>query len=134
MSLAPVDRGRRMAEAVYLGANFLGDLDKAPELLDAVRLNDPEHAGSLAGAMAGAYHLLNGVGDVDTAHRLLVGAIETSADSTDGNDEVLVEAIYNLYEICYFGGRAELWEPFDRAVGRLEPRPEFLALIAETAA
>ena len=135
ISPAAVDRGRRMAEATYLGANFLGDLGNAPELLDAVRENDPEHAGSLAGAMAGAYHLLNGAGDVDTAHRLLVGAIETVADPTDANDEVLVEAIYNLLEICFFGGRAELWEPFDRAVGRLEPGPpEFLALLAKTLA
>ena len=135
ISPAAVDRGRRMAEATYLGANFLGDLGNAPELLDSVRENDPEHAGSLAGAMAGAYHLLNGAGDVDTAHRLLVGAIETVADPTDANDEVLVEAIYNLLEICFFGGRAELWEPFDRAVGRLEPGPpEFLALLAKTLA
>ena len=80
ISPAGVDRGRRMAEAAYLGANFLGDLGNAPELLDEVRESDPEHAGSLAGAMAAAYHLLNGVGDVDTAHRLLAGAIETCAD------------------------------------------------------
>jgi hypothetical protein len=59
-----------MAEAAYLGANFLGDLGNAPELLDEVRESDPEHGGSLAGAMAAAYHLLNGVGDVDSAHRL----------------------------------------------------------------
>ena len=32
MSPAAVDRGRRMAEAAYLGANFLGDLGNAPEL------------------------------------------------------------------------------------------------------
>ena len=132
ISPAAVDRGRRMAEATYLGANFLGDLRNAPDLLDAVREKDPEHAGSLAGAMAAAYHLLNGVGDVDTAHRLLVGAIETCADPSDANDEVLVEAIYNLLEISFFGGRAELWEPFDRAVGRLKPLPpEFLVLLVK---
>ena len=133
MSPAAVDRGRRMAEAAYLGANFLGDLGNAPELLDAVRESDPVHAGSLAGAMAAAYHLLNGVGDVDTAHRLLVGAIETCADPSDANNEVLVEAIYNLFGICFCGGRAELWEPFDHALERLKPRPpELLGLIAET--
>ena len=133
ISPAAVDRGRRLAEATYLAANFMGDLRKAPELLDAVRESDPEHAGSLAGAMAGAYHLLNGVGDVDTAHRLLVGAIEMSTDPTDASDEVLVEAIYNLLEICFFGGRAELWEAFTRAIDRLKPGPpEFLALLAKT--
>jgi hypothetical protein len=133
ISPAGVDRGRRMAEAAYLGANFLGDLGNAPELLDVVRESDPEHAGSLAGAMAAAYHLLNGVGDVDTAHRLLAGAIETCADPSDANDEVLIEAIFVLFEICFCGGRAELWEPFDRAVGRLAPGPpELLGLIAKT--
>jgi DNA-binding CsgD family transcriptional regulator len=135
MSPAAVDRGRRMAEATYLGANFLGDLGNAPELLDAVREFDPEHGGSLAGAMAAAYHLLNGVGDVDTAHRLLVGAIETYADPTDANDEVLIEAIYNLFQICYYGGRAELWGALDRALARLRPGPPaFLGLSAQTAA
>jgi DNA-binding CsgD family transcriptional regulator len=133
LSPASVDRGRRMGEATYLSAYFLGELRYAPELLDAVRENDPEHAGSLAGAMAGAYHLLNGVGDVDTAHRLLVGAIETHADPTDAHDEVLVEAIHNLFEICFWGGRAELWEPFDRALAQLKPRPpELLELIVKT--
>jgi DNA-binding CsgD family transcriptional regulator len=83
--------------------------------------------------MAAAYHLLNGVGDVDTAHRLLTGAIETCADPSDASDEVLIEAIHNLFEICYFGGRAELYEPFDRALARLNPAPpEFLGLIAAT--
>jgi hypothetical protein len=53
ISPAGVDRGRRMAEAAYLGANFLGDLGNAPELLDQVRESDPEHAGSLAGARRG---------------------------------------------------------------------------------
>ena len=136
LSPAAVDRGRRMAEATYLGANFLGDLGNAPELLDAVRQQDPEHGGSLAGAMAASYHLLNGAGDVDTAHRLLVGAIDTSADPTDATDDVLVEAVYNLFEICYYGGgRTELWVEFDRAIERLAPHPpQFLGLVAETAA
>ena len=105
----------------------MGDLRNAPRLLDDVREIDPDHAGSLAGAVAAGYHLLNGDGDVDTAHRLLVGAIETAPDASDANDEVLVEAIYNLLEVCFFGGRADLWPPFHRAIGRLEPHaPRFL--------
>ena len=49
------------------------------------------------------------------------------------NDEVLVEAIYNLLEVCFFGGRADLWPPFHRAIERLEPHaPTFLELLAET--
>jgi hypothetical protein len=133
LSPATGDRGRRWAEAAYIGAIALGDLRDAPRLLDDVREIDPDHAGSLAGAMVGAYHLLNGDGDLDTAHRLLVGALETLTDPTDAHDEVLVEAIYGLLEVCFFGGRAELWPPFHRAFGRLEPHPPtFLELLANT--
>jgi DNA-binding CsgD family transcriptional regulator len=133
LSPATADRGRRWAEAAYIGAIALGDLRDAPRLLDDVREIDPDHAGSLAGAMVGAYHLLNGDGDVDTAHRLLVGALETLTDPTDAHDEVLVEAIYGLLEVCFFGGRADLWPPFHRAIGRLEPYPPtFLELLANT--
>ena len=133
LSPATADRGRRWAEAAYIGATVLGDLRNAPRVLDDVREMDPDHAGSLAGAVAAGYHLLNGDGDVDTAHRLLVGAIETAPDPSDANNEVLVEAIYNLLEVCFFGGRAELWPPFHRAMGRLEPHaPRFLELLAKT--
>jgi DNA-binding CsgD family transcriptional regulator len=133
LSPATADQGRRWAEAAYIGATILGDLRNAPRLLDDVREMDPDHAGSLAGAIAGAYHLLNGDGDVDTAHRLLVGALETLPDPTDTQDEVLVEAIYNLLEVCFFGGRADLWPPFRRAFGRLQPHPPtFLELLAKT--
>jgi DNA-binding CsgD family transcriptional regulator len=133
LSPATADQGRRRAEAAYIGATVLGDLRNAPRLLDDVREMDPDHAGSLAGAVAGAYQLLNGDGDVDTAHRLLVGALETLPDPTDAHDEVLVEAIYNLLEVCFFGGRADLWPPFHRAIGRLEPHaPAFLDLLAKT--
>ncbi len=133
LSPATADQARRWALAAYIGATVLGDLRNAPRLLDDVREMDPDHAGSLAGAVAAGYHLLNGDGDVDTAHRLLVGAIETAPDPSDAQDEVLVEAIYNLLEVCFFGGRADLWPPFHRAMGRLEPHaPRFLELLAET--
>jgi tetratricopeptide (TPR) repeat protein len=133
LSPAAADRARRWAVAAYIGSTFLGDIRGAPRLLDDVRKIDPDHAGSLAGAMAAAYHLLNGDGDFDTAHRLLVGAIETSPDPADAHDEVLVEAIYNLLEVCHFGNRADRWPPFYRAVERLKPRaPAFLELLAKT--
>jgi len=133
LSPVPIDQGRRWAEAAYIGANVLGDLRNAPRLLDDVRDMDPDHAGSLAGAVAAGYHLLNGDGDVDTAHRLLVGAIEMLPDPTDAHDELLVEAIYNLLEVCFFGGRADRWSPFYRAVERLKPQaPLFLELLAKT--
>jgi DNA-binding CsgD family transcriptional regulator len=133
LSPATADQARRWAQAAYIGATVLGDLRDAPRLLDDVREMDPDHRGSLVGAVAAGYQLLNGDGDVDTAHRLLVGAIETAPDPSDAHDEVLVEAIYNLLEVCFFGGRADLWPPFHRAMGRLEPNaPRFLELLAKT--
>src|SRR5206468_7681473 len=89
-------------------------------LADA-RMADPDSAGSLQAAVAAAYLLLNGDGDgdVDTAHRLLVGAIRAKGD--DASDTVLEEALATLLQVCVFGGRGELWEPCSDALARLTP-------------
>jgi DNA-binding CsgD family transcriptional regulator len=127
------NRSARLAEAAYVGAIVTGAMSDVPRLLDAARQADPEHGGALAGAVAGAYHLLNSDGDVDTAHRFLVGAIHGVPDPTDAHNQLLIEALYNLLEVCFFGGRADLWEPFHAALGRLKPQPpELLAILAST--
>jgi DNA-binding CsgD family transcriptional regulator len=70
---------------------------------------------------------------VDTAHRLLSTAIGELDDPRDAHDKVLVEALYTLIMICFFGGRADLWAPLQHAVDRLRPRPpELLAILAKT--
>ena len=133
--LSPSGEGRsvRLAEAAYLGATVNGDLRLVPLLLDEARRSDPEHAGALAGAVAGAYHLLNGDGEIDAAHRLLAGAIERLPDAADARDKQLHEALYNLIVIAFFGGRPELWEPVHAALDRLRPGPpELLAILVRT--
>lgn len=71
------ERSRRIAEAAYLGADLTGDLRDVPRLLEEARLADGGRAGPLVAAVAAAHHiLLSGEGDLDTAHRLLVGAID----------------------------------------------------------
>jgi hypothetical protein len=126
-------RGMRLAEAAYLGATVNGDLHGVPPLLEEARRSDPEHAGGLAGAVAGAYHLLNDDGEVDLAHRLLVGAIEALLDPSDARNKQLHEALANLVRICFFGGRPELWEPLHAALDRLDPGPpELLAILVQT--
>ena len=126
-------RGVRLAEAAYLGASINGDLAQVPELLEQARRSDPKHAGALAGAIAGAYYLLNGDGEVDLAHRLLVGAIESVPDPSDASNEQLDEALYNLLGVCFFGGRPELFAPLDAALVRLQPRPpELLEIVTRT--
>src|SRR5262249_21407163 len=123
LSPAGERRGVRLAEAAYLGATVNGDLGRVPGLLEEARRSDPEHGGALAGAVAGAYHLLNDDGEIDLAHRLLVGAIEMLPDPTDARNKQLHEALANLVMICAFGGRPELWGPLHAALDRLHPGP-----------
>jgi DNA-binding CsgD family transcriptional regulator len=133
--LSPSGKGRsgRLAEAAYLGSIVTGDLRDAPRLLEQARRAHPGPGGPLAAAVAGAYHLLHGDGDVDTAHRLLVTAINELDDPRDAHDKVLVEALYTLIMICFFGGRASLWPPLQDTVDRLLPRPpELLAILSRT--
>jgi DNA-binding CsgD family transcriptional regulator len=133
LSPSGTNRSARLAEAAYVGAIITGAMRDVPRLLRAARQADPEHGGALAGAVTGAYQLLNSDGDVDTAHALLVGAINVVQDPTDAHNQVLVEALYNLLEVCFFAGRADLWEPFDADLCRLVPRPpELLAVLART--
>jgi DNA-binding CsgD family transcriptional regulator len=128
------ERSRRLAEAAYLGAVVTGDLRDVPRLLDDARVASAGAAGSLVASVAAAHHLqLSGDGDIDTAHRLLVGAIEMQPEPYDAASGTMVEALYTLGWVCYFGGRAELWAPFDRALGRLIPAvPGLLALVSAT--
>ena len=139
------DRARRIAAAAYVGANMVGDLRSVPGLLEDARRADPDFGQSPQIAMAAAYRLLNEDGDIDTAHRLLVSAIEdqTSRLRQDGSsataagsgsaDDILVEALYSLALVCFFGGRAELWPPFEAALERLGHRaPEALTLQGRT--
>jgi DNA-binding CsgD family transcriptional regulator len=113
------DRSRRLAEAAYVGADSGGDLRNASQLLAEIRRADPELKGSLQAAVAASALLLNADGDVDTAHRLLVGAIESRAERNDLSDAALEEALYTLMVVCLFGGRAEQWAPFYEAIARL---------------
>ena len=133
--LSPSGEGRseRLAEAAYLGSIVTGDLRDAPRLLEQARRAHPGPGGPLQAAVAGAYHLLHGDGDVDTAYRLLFTAIGEQDDPRDAHDKVLIEALYTLIMICFFGGRASLWPPLQNAIDRLVPRPpELLAILSAT--
>lgn len=127
------DRSRRLAEAAYIGADVTGELRNVSQLLADARSADPEYRGSMSAAVAASYLLLNGEGDVDTAHRLLAGALEGRAVSYDATNSTLIEALHTLLLVCFFGGRAELWDPFHAAIARLAPHvPTVLAVQART--
>jgi DNA-binding CsgD family transcriptional regulator len=116
------DRARRLADAAFLGANVTGELRNAEVLLaDAQRAN-AGRAGSVEAATAAAMVLLNGDGDVTTAHRLLLGALQT-ADLRTASPLTAYRALRTLELVCNYGGRAELWELFNRQKASLN-QPE----------
>ena len=130
--LSPIgpERGRRFAEAAYAGADVTGQLENAARLLADAHNADPQFGETLQAAATAAFVLVNGDGDVDTAHRLLVGAIENSREASD---MALEHALNTLTMVCFFGARADLWQPFYVALERLEPNvPKSLRLISQT--
>ena len=127
------DQSRRLADAAYVGADVTGDLRSVSRLLAAARRADPELSESLPAAVAASYFLLNGDGDVDAAHRLLAGAIQNYPSEHGASNETLLEGLNTLLMVCLFGGRPELWEPFDAAIARLMPKvPQLLLLASRT--
>ncbi|WP_214110693.1 AAA family ATPase [Acrocarpospora catenulata] len=133
LSETSASRGRRLAKAAYIGAEASGAIDDARSLLMDARRADPDSAGSLLAANAAAFLMLNGDGDVNTAHRLLVGAIETGDHGYRADNPALIEAMHTLLLLCWYGSDPSYWEAFDRALRRLEPRPpDVLALAGRT--
>jgi DNA-binding CsgD family transcriptional regulator len=132
LSPEAASRGRRLAEAAYIGAEGLGELGRASALLADARRSDPELGGSLHAAAAAAFLLLNHDSDLTTAHRLLAGAIRSVDHGYDGHDRGLVEALMSLALISWLGGRPELWEPVYEVLGQMESPPAVLTVTAKT--
>jgi DNA-binding CsgD family transcriptional regulator len=118
LSPRSVDRRRRIAAAAYVGADVAGDLSDASEVLAELRRGDVELEASLQAAVAASAFLLNADGDIATAHRLLVRAIESRDSKHDGADPVLEEALHTLMMVSYYGGQADLWHPFRQIAER----------------
>jgi DNA-binding CsgD family transcriptional regulator/energy-coupling factor transporter ATP-binding protein EcfA2/tetratricopeptide (TPR) repeat protein len=131
-------RSRLLAKAAFVGAGVTGDLRNVPRLLANARRSDPGHGDSLPAAVAASYALLSGDGDILTAHRLLVSAIEAYTLSlTAGRpgadagalDPPFVDALHSLLSVCSWAERAELWPPLLSAIAQLGPRlPRLLHL------
>lgn len=132
LSPRPADRSRRLAEAAYICSDIAGGLADASRLLADAKVADPDTADSLQTVVGAAHGILYGEGDIDTAHRLLVSAIEAEGDRFIGHDPLLTEALFTLLIVCYFGGRDELWEPFDAALRRFTPEPPLILAITRS--
>ena len=123
-------RQRRLAAAAYIGADVAGDLSTASHMLAVLRRGSPEVEESLQAAIAACAYLLHGDGDVATAHRLLVGALEAREGTLDARDPVLAEALYCLLLVCMYGGEEHLWPPFEAAMARSDRIPVTLHLMS----
>src|SRR5262249_43613844 len=117
--------GRWLTQAAFMGANMAKRLD-----IDGEKA--PPGASPQADVTA-AFVLLNGDGDLETAHRLLVRAIDAQGDELDATDEDVAAAGYLLLLVCGFAGRADLWAPYFAILERLRPGvPEDLLLASRT--
>jgi len=135
LSPARADRSRRLAQAAAVGAAFSLETDAVSQLLSNVGEASPESATYLLTAVAAAFVLLNGDGDVITAHRLLTQAIEDQARPDRISDTGVFEAVSGLFLICRLGGRPELWMSFHAAISWFAPDvPKDLYLLGQTCA
>ncbi len=124
LSTNAADESRRLAEAAYVGVDSSGELEDASRLLAGARLVHPGTGQqSLHAAAASAFLLINRDGDIDTAYRLLVGAIESGGHDWDASDDALIEALHLLVLLCWYGGDPVLWQPLFAFMDRLTPEP-----------
>ncbi|WP_431961751.1 AAA family ATPase [Actinacidiphila sp. bgisy160] len=121
LSPGAADRGRRLSAAAYLRADASGELTMASRLLDDARRFGTDDRASLYSAAVAVHRLLDGKGDIDTAHRILLGAIENGDHPYGACDPALEEALYLLLLLCCLGGREELWAPLHKFLDRLGP-------------
>ena len=117
-----------MAAAAYIGADVAGDLSNASHVLAELRRGHAELEGSLQAAIAASSFLLWADGDVATAHRVLVAAIEGRQGVLDARDRGVAEALTSLMMVCSFSGDEDLWESFEAAMARAEGIPLALDL------
>ena len=126
------ERGRRLAAAAYIGAEVAGDLSKAARVLAELRRGQTEVEGSLQAAVAASVSLLQRDGDVATAHRILVAALDSRKGALDAGDPAVAEALYSLMMVCRYGGQEELWWSFDDAIARSVSIPLVLEVSTKT--
>jgi DNA-binding CsgD family transcriptional regulator len=128
LSPSPADRGRRIARAAYMGA-LDADVADASRLLDIAREASADRETALLCAAAAGYTLVNGDADVDTAHRVVLAAVQSHIGDSRDVDEALHAALQTLGFICALGMRPELWSPFHEIVGRVSDPTRHLHLM-----
>ena len=130
LSPTPDEHHRRAMFATYLGADVTGDL-AAPRLPATTADGGRRH--TVATAVAAAAYMVNSGGDVDTIHRLLLGALRSVPTPVREWDAPLAEIVYVLQANCSFGSRADLVADYRAALDALGlPPPDGLRLLGDT--
>ena len=82
--------------------------------------------------MATSFVILNADGDVDTAHRILSGALGSFDQGRPATFQIRA-ALHTLLYVCFFGARQELWAAFDAIASRVsDPELELMMLSRQT--
>jgi DNA-binding CsgD family transcriptional regulator len=118
LSPARPDRSRRLAHAAFVSASVTMEVSTVAPLLGDATQAEPGPVVSLLAATTTAFMLLNGDGDVGTAHRLMTQAIEDHSGPGPKGPAGIFEAVSTLFILSAFAARAELWAPFHAAVRR----------------
>ncbi|MBL7260193.1 hypothetical protein JKJ07_38430 [Actinoplanes sp. LDG1-01] len=117
LSPAPSSRSRRLALAAYLGAESVGEAGQAGRLLAEARGGDRS---PLLAVTAAAALLINGDGDVPTAHALLAAAIESGDHAAGGRDDELTESMHSLLLLSRYAATEQAWQRYFALYDRLE--------------
>ena len=121
LSPDPADRSSRLAEAAFIDSTTSWQLERVPSLLAQARQTPLGASAELHAVAADAYLMLNGDGDIDSAHERVVAAINAYGGDFDANDRALIAAIDVLFIVCLWGSRADLWRSYLAALARLTP-------------
>ncbi|MFJ3903950.1 AAA family ATPase [Streptomyces sp. NPDC090025] len=119
LSPGPDAHHRRAMFATYLGADVTGDLTDPRALV--ARLPGQGH--TVTTAVAAAAYMVNSGGDIDTIHRLLLGALRNAARPIAAWDAPLSEIVYVMQANCAFGSRADLVGDYRAALDRIGLAP-----------
>ena len=121
LSPRPADHARRLALAAYLGADAAGEIYTAEQFVERAHRDG---SAPLLAVVASAMLLINGGGDVRTAHGLMAAAIEAADHRRDGGDKTLAEALLTLLLISWYAGDEQAWKRYFAAFARLRGRAD----------
>ncbi len=121
LSPGQADRRRRLSQAAYLAAWRAGDLQLSHEIMREVD-GDPA-ARSLSSAATASFLALVTNGDADTAHTLLMKAIEQVPTPSALPEDELENALFTLTLASLFSAREEHWQPLVDVLAVLPEAP-----------